>query len=221
MRPVYIVVEGITEKTFIDECLKPYWIEHFGLYEVYATQIGRPGEKGGDVRLERVLENVQRHLKQQPDSYVTTFFDYYGNKLKKLEGYSTCESLSTATQRIACLEQGLYDLVASPRFIPFLQKHEFESLIFSSGKALTSYLTDEACQAIIKIRDDFAGPENINTNNSASHRLAEIFDLYQRAKYSKKLYGSILALEIGLPTILKECPRFAAWVERIGKLAQQ
>jgi hypothetical protein len=47
---------------------------------IVATQITKPGQKGGDVRFERVKKDLGMHLKQRPDTYVTLFVDYYGIK---------------------------------------------------------------------------------------------------------------------------------------------
>lgn len=222
MRPVFIVVEGPTEKEFINVCLKPHWIEQYGLYDVQVRVLGIPGHKGGDVRVARIQKDAEILLKQRPNAYVTTLLDYYGHKLKKgLPNYDTCQNLPTIDQRIACLERDLYDLVGSTQFIPYLQKHEFESLLFSSGEGLSSYLDEKCWLTIDEIRQQAKGAEEINTTNPPSYRLIEITQKLYSYTYGKTTDGSILALEVGLPTILKECPRFAAWVERIGKLAQQ
>ncbi|TAE33477.1 MAG: DUF4276 family protein [Cytophagales bacterium] len=218
MRPIIIVVEGPTEQTFIEQCLMPYWFERFGIYEVYPSRIGNDG---GNVRVDRLRKDIELFLKQRPNAYVTTLIDYSGNELKKLENYVKCKALPTTDQRIKCIEDNLLKLIDSERFIPFIQKHEFESLLFSSGYSLQAYLKPKTCEAITQTRSQFHGPEDINTNQYPSYRLKEFFNLYEPRKYSKVANGSILALEIGLPTILKECPRFAAWVERIGKLATE
>lgn len=192
MKPVYIVVEGPTEMTFIDQCLKPYWFDHFGIYEIYAYRIGNDG---GDVRVERIRKDIELLLKQRPNASVTTLIDYYGNSLKKKwKDYTNCETLPTTDQRIVCIEDNLYKLIGSERFIPYIQKHEFESLLFSSGQSLQAYLKPKTCEAIVKTRGQFPGPEDINTKQPPSHRLTEIFRKHEPRKYNKVLSGSILAL---------------------------
>jgi len=220
MRPIFIVVEGPTEKEFVDECLKPYWIEKYGLYDVHVRILGVPGKKGGDVRIARLQKDVELLLKQRSDAFVTTLVDYYGIRTD-IPDYQACQALPTIDERIECLEKGLYTLIDSKQFIPYLQKHEFETLLFASGNSLAKYLTPKSCAAIEKMNKDLGGAENINTANPPSYRLAEIISGNEPFRYRKVAYGSTLALEIGLPTILHECPRFAAWVERIGKLANR
>ena len=36
--------------------------------------------------------------------------------------------------------------------------------------------------------------------------------------YEKPLFGPLAALEIGLPTIRRECPHFGNWLERLEQL---
>jgi hypothetical protein len=218
MRPVFVVVEGPTEKEFIDECLKPYWIDNYGLYDVQVRILGMPGKKGGDVRVARLRKDVELLLKQRSDAFVTTLVDYYGIRTD-IPDYEKCQNLPVVDRRIECLEKGLYKLIGSEQFIPYLQKYEFETLLFASGNSLAKYLTPKSCAAIEQIKNEFRTAETINTSNPPSYRLAEIISKNEPFRYRKVAYGSTLALEIGLPTILQECPRFAAWVERIGKLA--
>ncbi len=70
------IVEGKTEQIFIESLLAPY----LALKRVYmtATQVTKSGQKGGDVRFERVKKDIELHLKQRNDIFVTTFVDYYG-----------------------------------------------------------------------------------------------------------------------------------------------
>ena len=216
-KPVFIV-EGPTEKAFVDDCLKPHWFETYGLYDVQARTLGVAGHKGGNVSAERIRKDATILLKQRSDAIVTTLVDYYGIKTD-LPNHNQCEQLPTADLRIACLEAGLSTSIGSERFVPYLQKHEFESLLFSAGSRLTRYLAQQSCEAIEQLNHDFGGAENINSLNPPSYRLTEIVNQFDKFKYRKVAYGSILVLEIGIPAILKQCPRFAAWVVQIGQLA--
>lgn len=84
---------------------------------------------------------------------------------------------------------------------------------------LKPFLTPKTYASIEQINKELGGAKNINTINPHSYRLAEIISKNEPFRYRKVAYGSTLALEIGLPTVLQECPRFAGWVEGIGKLA--
>jgi len=69
---VIAIVEGKTEQVFIEKILAPYLGDrNIG---IRATQVSKPGQKGGDVRFARAKNDIRNHLKQRPDIYVTTFF---------------------------------------------------------------------------------------------------------------------------------------------------
>jgi len=75
---VIAIVEGKTEQIFIENILEKY-LGHKNI-GIRATQLSKPGQKGGDVRFSRAKRDLGVHLKQRPDTYVTTFIDYYGTK---------------------------------------------------------------------------------------------------------------------------------------------
>ena len=79
-RPVEVValVEGPTEKIFIQDLLCPYLAQT----EVYITPIilTKPGQKGGDVRFSRARNDIEHHLKQRRETWLTLLVDYFGIK---------------------------------------------------------------------------------------------------------------------------------------------
>ncbi|MGI6657283.1 MAG: DUF4276 family protein [Desulfobulbus sp.] len=62
---VIAIVEGKTEEIFINSLLKPYLAEK--KIFMTPTQVSKPGQKGGDVRFERVKRDIENHLKQRAD----------------------------------------------------------------------------------------------------------------------------------------------------------
>jgi hypothetical protein len=75
---VVAIVEGKTEQIFIEALLAPYLAQK-NIF-LTATQVSKPGQKGGDVSFERVKKDLELHLKQRSDTYVTILVDYYGTK---------------------------------------------------------------------------------------------------------------------------------------------
>ena len=72
---VYIVAEGQTEQTFVRDVLAPV-MSHQGIY-LHSALIGKPGHKGGDIRFYRAIIYIGNFLKQRPDTYISTMFDYF------------------------------------------------------------------------------------------------------------------------------------------------
>lgn len=97
-------------------------------------------------------------------------------------------------------------------FIPYIQKHEFEALLFSSNNGFQE-LYDEAIYAeTMKIIDAFPNPEELNShpNTAPSKKVISIMK-----NYDKVTDGNMIALEIGIEKILEKCPRFKEWIEEL------
>ena len=75
-REVVAIVEGTTEQIFVKSVLAPY-LGRSGV-SLRATILGKPGQKGGDVRFVRAGRDIRRHLLQRSDTRVTLLVGYYG-----------------------------------------------------------------------------------------------------------------------------------------------
>lgn len=75
---VVVLVEGQTEQKFVNEVLSPY----MAAKNIFLTPIviSKKGQKGGDVKFQRVKTDICNHLKQRNDTIISTFVDYYGLK---------------------------------------------------------------------------------------------------------------------------------------------
>lgn len=217
---VHIICEGQTEEMFVSQVLAEGF-EARGIYLVPAL-IGKPGHKGGNVRFERVLTDVQKRLLGERKAWCTTFFDFYGLP-GEFPGKAEANALHDANQKAECLQQamtaGLRSTIgndAMRRFIPYVQMYEFEGLLFSCPEKLALGIgqSDLGTQ-FQRIRDGFDTPEEINNSpvTAPSKRILNLFDGYE-----KPLHGSLAAMEIGLPAIRGECPRFDAWLKQIEAL---
>jgi hypothetical protein len=122
-----------------------------------------------------------------------------------------------ADQKIEILENGLIKDINHPNFIPYIQKFEFEALLFSNNQGFSRMYNEpsiaNATQAII---DQYNNPEEINNhpNTAPSKRIQKILEA-QGMTYNKIFEGNLIALEIGIHTILEKCPRFRTWVEKL------
>ena len=100
------------------------------------------------------------------------------------------------------------------RFVPYIQLHEFEGLLFSDISAFRNNFRKGECDfnAIETAIKDFATPEEINNgpNTAPSVRLKNAIQ-----GYNKEIYGSLLADDIGLKTIQERCPLFNQWIGRL------
>ena len=205
-----ISVEGETEQEFVKSVL----VEHLKPRDVAPTPIllGRARGSGnrGAVNIDR-LASEMAHLRYSFDA-VTSLVDFYGFPGK---GDKTIEKLEEQLKQ-AIKRQTQRDL-SSNKIIPYIQKYEFEGLLFSNVEAFGVAINapDRSVNELRKIRSSFPSPEDINDhpNTAPSKRIAGAL-----SGYRKRLHGPLVAKEIGIETIRKECARFHGWIKSLEAL---
>ena len=199
-----ILVEGQTEEEFVKSVLADH-LRPIGVEPI-------PILLGGDV-------NAARLTKHMADSYwsfdfVTSLVDFYGFNGK---GNRTVEELEEhLNERIQTRVGDHWD---QRRVVPYVQKYEFEGLLFSDVNAFraTTYASEGSITQLSKVRSRFPTPEDINDdpNTAPSKRIANAIPSYR-----KYLNGPLVARELGLDVIREECPRFREWVGRLESLGE-
>ncbi|ABK44087.1 conserved hypothetical protein [Magnetococcus marinus MC-1] len=217
---VYALVEGKTEQLFIEKILAPY----LGCKEIYmhAQQCSKPGQKGGDVRFSRVKGDLGIHLKQRPDTYVTTLIDYYGTKewpgLDDVPAQAPPAVIAQTINEATKLE--VFSLFAAQqverRFIPFVAVHEFEALLFSDAAILAKYLGKDV-SVVSKVISACGSPEAIN-NSPQTAPSKRLDDWCGTRKFLKTTTGISVAEEIGIDKIRQKCPLFDSWLATFEKI---
>ncbi len=121
-------------------------------------------------------------------------------------------------RRVEFLEQAFADDIKDPRFIPYIQLHEFEAILFSEPLGFACFYehADKQAAALQSIADQYASPELIDDGPSTSPSKRIIA---QFPGYSKPAAGPKIADLIGLDTIRSKCPHFHAWLSRLENLA--
>lgn len=217
---VNIIVEGSTEQTFIRELLGPT-LSSKGIY-LYPSLIGKPGHKGGNIRFERAKRDISNFLKQRPGTYISTMFDYFRIETS-WPGRPDIQSNDAAAKKAEKMEyktlleiRKLFpDQNIEKRFIPYIEMHEFEALLFSDVSTLANILGVNS-KEINSILNECGEPEEINDNHQTapSKRLQNLYD----KKYRKVAMGKTIAEAIGIQTMRKKCPHFNKWLEKLELL---
>ncbi len=216
MKRVYIICEGQTEEGFVNQLLQPYFIQQNIL--VQAPLIGKPGHKGGNVNLPRLLTDLDKILNGDRSAYCTTLLDYYGLP-SDFPGKEEADQQNVLAKKNEVIHTALYKSVegqlgssTASRFIPYIQMYEFEALLFSDPVLMENKLKT---QGFVDIRKSFDSPEHIN-NSPQTAPSKRILNLH--ANYNKVLDSSMLTQNITLDIIRKECSLFDAWLSQIGEL---
>lgn len=214
---VVAIVEGKTEQVFIQKILAPYLgCKNIG---IRATQVSKPGQKGGDVRFSRVKRDLEGHLKQRTDTYVTTFIDYYGTKewpgLELVPPQASPEDIAQTVNNAtkAQVNTLFSSQQAERRFIPFVAIHEFEALLFSDAEILAQQLGVDATE-ISSVVSACGSPEAINNDpqTSPSNRLN---NWSANNDFLKTTTGISVAEKIGIEKMREKCPLFNNWLETL------
>jgi len=227
MARLYLFAEGQTEQTFANNLITPHLAQH----EVYmnkpvlvahARKKGRV-HRGGGRSYVPMKNDIIRFLKQDQDSdaYFTTMIDLYA-LYADFPGLSEAQQMqSNPFERVNFLEQKFKEDIDDPRFIPYLQLHEYEAYLFSDP-ACFEYL-DQGAQSVRALQDiasQYETPELINggAHTAPSKRIIDVFPDYKKAKTT---FGPQLAAKVGLPVIRDRCSHFNEWLSKLESLAGQ
>lgn len=211
------LVEGQTEETFVNNVLIPHLYER-GVQARTAQKIttsSRRGtlHKGGAVPYNRFIRELVRLLKQDSGIVFTTLIDYYALPDDYFPGDQGTEPSAVESKIRHDIEA---QIGAYPdRIIPYVQLHEFETLLLAAPAELGSYFDDQpATDALSREISSFESPEEVNNTpeGAPSKRIMRHFPPYGR---SKATAGPIIADRIGLTRMRTVCPRFGSWVDRL------
>ena len=104
------------------------------------------------------------------------------------------------------------DMPNIPNYIPYIQRHEFEALLFTNLKGFDYVIDDpKKLSDVNKVITKYDNPEDINggSDTAPSKRLENIFS------YKKTFHSIIILSEISIDEIRSKCPRFNAWVDTL------
>ncbi|MCL5279745.1 MAG: DUF4276 family protein [Planctomycetes bacterium] len=215
MIDVRVVVEGQTEEMFVNRVLR----SHFWPLGIKL----RPQLLGhGGVREYGVARiDILTVLRLQTHSFCTTMFDYYAmpsswpNREAAKEKPFAEKAAAIEWAISADIQRELGQGFDASRFIPYVQMHEFEALLFSHPKLLADGLDLADDTPIQAIRGQFATPEDINDgqHTAPSKRIVGL-----SAKYSKVTRGILISQNIGLNVMRAQCPHFNEWIGKLEAL---
>ncbi len=219
MISVYILCEGRTESAFVQNVLAPD-LGQQNIF-VYPFQIGRR-RKGGNVSIDRLLPNIRAQLHSRRNAYCTSLIDYYGLD-EDFPGKSNARNKSTLGQKQVAVCDALSNELAKKldegpmgRFIPYVQMHEFEGLLFSdTARLATEVGRPDLEQQFADIRKEFKTPEHIDDSplTAPSKRIQKLVPRYRKVQM-----GERAARAITLAKIRQECPLFDAWLTQLENL---
>ena len=198
-----IVAEGQTEAEFTKGVLA----KHLRPLNVEPT----PVAMRGNVSVQRVAQYMADLYRSH--NAVTSLVDFYGFKRK---GNASADELETKIRdQVHKVVRRGWD---ERNVLPYVQRHEFEALLFTDVAAFSSIDVDEEAMGRLQaVRSQFATPEDINDHRDSapSKRISQV------VPYNKAAEGPVVAAEIGLEKMRSACPRFGAWLTRLEALGSR
>ena len=222
---LHFIVEGQTEETFVNQVLKPYLGDRYIWAAVRCVLTSRRGGvkyRGGFRSYAQPQRDILSWLRedQNDDVRFTTAFDVY-RLPSDFPGYGDAQAAGDPYEKVRILEAALHDDIGDWRFIPYLQLHEFETLLLSEPGQLAAHFTDgqAGIQNLVATAGQIANPELINDgpDTAPSKRIIAEIPEYAGMKPSA---GPIVAEKIGLANLRLRCRHFGEWIDRLEDLAQ-
>lgn len=225
---VHVLCEGQTEQGFVKEVLTPY-LKANGVASVKSILITTNKKKetaGGMFSYSQVHNDLELIKKRNIDNeferhIFTTMFDYY-QLPSSFPEFDKSQNISDKYQRIEFLEKSFAQYENEARFIPYIQLHEFEALVFCG----LDYLSQEfpKCKRNIKALKDeldkIGNPELINNhpNTAPSKRIINALKGSKKEPvyhYNKPMNGKNITEKVGIDKLRSECKHFNEWIEKL------
>jgi Domain of unknown function (DUF4276) len=213
-----IAVEGQTEETFVRDILAP----HLETFRVYAQSVvittKRPASggkfRGGVSAWAAIRREITQLLRDTSAAAVTTMIDLYGLP-QDCPGIDVSR-LSAAHHKVALVEAAIAGEINNARFRPYIQLHEFETLMFAAPDVCGSRSDNPAVATTMARAVHSAGePELVNDgpNTAPSKRILALWP-----GYLKTVDGPAIVKSVGLQHLRQECPHFGEWLNWLESL---
>jgi hypothetical protein len=219
---LHVTAEGQTEQAFVKNILAPHLAPCNVFADARAVLTSKDNKanikyRGGLISYPKAKADIATWLKEDkhPECRFTTMFDFYALP-DDFPGYAEAAKLSDSYAKITLLEESLYKDFDDRRFIPYIQLHEFEALIFADPQRLDwEYLEHDRPIANLLKMVGMQNPELINDDpqTAPSKRI-----LNEIPEYDKVTAGVSIVQRIGLKTIKLKCRHFNEWLNKLEQL---
>ena len=226
---LHLVVEGQTEETFVRRILAPHLAGFNVVADVRCVETGRDRRKnriyrGGLSNYEKLKNDLRCWILQdsKPDVYFTTMVDLYALPAN-FPDYGVAGKEGDVRKKTTLLEAAFKSDIEScvggrVHFVPYIQLHEFETLLLSKPEAIIRAVGNE--KQLAQLRRDIQGYNDIEMINGGqesapSKRIIKHIPEYEDQKASA---GPIIADHIGLEHMRSACQHFNQWLMRMESL---
>jgi hypothetical protein len=227
MPRLYLFAEGQTEQTFARKLLAPHLVEKgVFLSNIPCVANARRGgrvHRGGARNYPAMKNDLLRIMNQEraDDVFFTTMVDLYA-LAEDFPDTALSHKQTDPYARVAALEKSWAADIEDPRFIPYVQLHEFEAYLFADAEKFDGAYenAEPEIRKLLSIAKTFTSPELINEGpaTAPSKRIIEVFPAYAGDKVRA---GVLVAQAIGVSAIRSKCRHFDDWLGKLEALGQK
>jgi len=222
---ILVLCEGQTEQGFVEEVLRPYLQDRgvTGVKSILITTNKKINARGGMLTYKHAEMNLNllrltKHDNDYERHIFTTMFDLYALP-DDFPGFSEASTINDPYNRVKALEKSFLEAIDEKRFIPYIQLHEFEALLFCGISYLSKLYPgcEKRCEQLTNDLQKVGNPELIDNGptTSPSKRIIKAIegDRKTHFNYNKPTTGKSVTKEIGIDKLRAKCPHFNEWVE--------
>lgn len=173
----------------------------------------------------QAVTDLELLRKMKPDGeyerhIFTTMFDLYALP-NDFPDYEAAKALGEPYKRVAALETAFAKAINDERFIPYIQLHEFEALLFCGIEHLAKRYPgcEGRCEQLRKDLEKVGNPELINNSpkTAPSKRIIKAIegDKKRHYNYNKPVTGKEVTKSVGIDGLRTQCKHFDEWIKKL------
>jgi Domain of unknown function (DUF4276) len=226
VRQLFVFCEGRTEQGFCAQVLQKHLFPQdegrITTILIAHSKHHRKVSRGGvPPRYETMRRDIANTLKShhERDDFFTTMIDLYALPKDFPGKVSHTRSPDNPIFYVEALEQAFGNDITDRRFIPYLQLHEFETMLLADPEAFRIAFDDcdHAVDQLRAIAGSFPSIEHIDDGQTTAPS-KRIVGLIPRYRGLKPTAGPDIAEFTGLAVIRAKCPHVDAWLTRLEGL---
>lgn len=224
MKVLNILCEGQTEELFVKKVLRDYlWAKGVVVKTRLLLTSKKRGVRGGIVSYQQVRRDLRLWYnenagKKNEAHFYTTMIDFYALPTD-FPGYAEAMNVMDIYLRVEKLEKALQEDVNILGFIPYIQLHEYEALVFCGLEFLRERHegVEKAVRILQKALADFGGNSEYVDGGWDTAPSRRIVNELARVscRYNKPEDGAYVASRVGLKDLRERCRHFDSWMQQL------
>lgn len=219
---INILCEGQTEERFVSKVMKPY-LKDYGIVlkpRILLTS-KKKNQRGGMINYSQAKRDVENWISENRNRksethYYTTMFDFYALP-SDFPCMDEIEKYTDAYGKVSAVERAMTEKFQVSNFVPYIQLHEFEALLFSDISKIVDRFPKQkrTITNLQKVLDGCNGnPELVNTGRTTapSKRITAVVG---EGRYHKVQDGVNIACRIGIDVMMNKCRHFKEWIDNL------